>query len=169
MTSKNFSVEAGKMSLWAKTTRGGVKYLNGNIELEESFVLADKYYLSLFKNDNDGKAVMKGKITEQNDEGGYTTLAYVSLFKNEGKGEHQFYGYINPNKKLVESGDVPEINFSFKLFRSNNEPGSNRPIYTGIVYEVATETANPKVVEAAKRFVKSITSTEDSDFDDVLF
>lgn len=161
--SKNFSVEAGFISLWAKTTRGGVKYLNGNIELDNSFTLADKYYLSLFRNEGDGKAVMKGKITEKNEEGGYDTLAYVSLFKNEGKGDHNFYGYINVNKKAVEAGIVSDdLNFSFKLYR--REGDGNKPIYTGEVYEVAPP-QEAKPVKAKQ----VIESTEDDDYDDILF
>jgi hypothetical protein len=169
MSKQNFVVEAGSISLWTKTAANGTKYLNGNIELDDSFDLADKYYLSLFKNDGEGKAIMKGKITERGEDGNYVTLAYVSLFKNEGKGEHHLYGYINVNKKALEAGQVsPNLNFSLKLYRNQLEPGSKKPLYTGDVYEVVAEQAKTVPVKKSVRSNDAVFDTY-GEVDDIAF
>lgn len=124
---KSFTQKVGEIVLWGKVAASGTKYLNGHFTIDDV-----KHYISLFKNEGEGKAVLKGKVTVK-ELGQYITLAYASAMRNEGKGDHVFYGFINTNTKLAKKEN---LDFCFKLYKNEVEAGSNKPVYEGDVFLV---------------------------------
>jgi hypothetical protein len=145
--SSNIGELVGSVALWAKTSSKGTKFLSGFITLTEDD--DSKIDISLFRNES-GKAVLKGKIVDRDEEGQplcyagsdkQIVVAWISLFKNEGKGEHTLYGYVNPDKNW----EGEQLSYFIKVFKSQLSPESKKPTYTGEVYELLTEDSSQKV------------------------